>query len=48
MVSFDQTEFLVLRFQLSKEERDALDKAPDGSKTMEDLAKHRYCAGFFL
>jgi len=29
------------RFQLSKEERDALDKAPDGTKTMEDLAKHR-------
>jgi len=29
------------RFQLSKEERDALDQVPDGTKTMEQLAKHR-------
>jgi len=29
------------RFQLSKEERDALDQMPDGTKTMENLAKHR-------
>lgn len=29
------------RFQLSKEERDALDQMPDGTKTMEKLAKHR-------
>jgi len=29
------------RFQLSKEERDALDQMPDGTKTMEHLAKHR-------
>ena len=32
---------LMLRFQLSKEERDALDQVPDGTKTMEQLAKHR-------
>ena len=32
---------LLSRFQLSKEERDALDQIPDGTKTMEHLAKHR-------